>query len=171
MSPTLTRVSAPADTGSVLLSPDDVSGSPSEAWAQCHRRLRELLRQPWVRLVVVTVGPPGAGKTTWARALLESKPTGLVVFDACWTQMGRRRGLARQIARAGKRSVLVRVVTPLAVCRARNAQRTPDRRVQDAAVVRCWTRLRQHPPRRSEGWGRVVRVSGELGFDEQPPLT
>ena len=150
----------------MLLAPDDrlppgperwTRATVSEAWQHERRRLRAALADPANRQFVCLVGVPGSGKSTWAR---DHEQPGMVIFDACWTDPGKRRGLAQQIRAAGKIPIAVWLRTPLAVCRERNAARPPDRRVPDVALLRAAIALRDHPPTVAEGWAVVLEVDG-----------
>lgn len=152
----------------MILSPDDrLPHGPArwsrealaEAWASCRRDLRDALQDPEVLTVAVLVGVPASGKSTWSREH-DGEP-GLVIFDACWANRGRRRGIAHQIRRAGKTAVAVWVQCPLDVCRERNAARPPETRVPDVALARAWVSLRHEPPVMAEGWSRVLVQDGQ----------
>lgn len=150
----------------MLLAPDDLlpvgparwtRETVSEAWQHERRRLREALADTAVRQVVCLVGVPGSGKSTWA---LDHDQLGMVIFDACWAEAGKRRALAAQIRAAGKLPIAVWLRTPLAVCRERNAARPPERRVPDVALLRACVALRDKPPTVAEGWAVVLEVDG-----------
>jgi len=162
----------------VILAPDDLLPSGparwtreavGEAWATCRRALRAALADPTIETVVCLAGAPASGKSTWTR---DHDEPGLVVFDACWAEPGRRRALAQQIRQAGKVAIAVWVVTPLEVCRERNAARPPDRHVPDGALTRSWLALRECPPSLAEGWSRVLVQDGtapRVHDDALPP--
>ncbi len=159
----------------MLLAPDDLlppgperwtRATVSEAWQACRRALRAALLDPANRQFVCLVGVPGSGKSTWAR---DHEQPGLVVFDACWAEPGKRRALAQQIRAAGKVPVAVWLRTPLAVCRERNAARPPERRVPDVALLRAAVALRDQPPTVAEGWVQVL--DADVPPMPQPPRT
>lgn len=138
-----------------------------QAWAECRRQLRAALQDTAIRTVAVMVGVPGSGKSAWAR---EHDQPGLVIFDACWTRVGHRAAMARQIRKAGRAAVAVLVRCPLDVCRDRNAQRPTGRRVPDVALTRAWLALRERPPTLAEGWSRVLVQDGQaLRLDAATP--
>ncbi len=132
---------------------DDVA----EAWAECARRLRAALLDPAVLVVGPMVGAPGSGKTTWSDRV---ERDGWVLHDAVWANPRRRAKLAARIRRAGKRPVAVHVVTPLALCLARNDARPPWRRVPEATLRRDALQIRLWPPSWREGWDAVEVVDG-----------
>lgn len=151
----------------MILAPDDLiptdprlrtTKAVGEAWANCRRELKVQLELAEVTTVAVLVGIPGAGKSRWCA---EHDHPGLVIFDACWANRGKRKALAVQIRRAGKVAVAVWVRTPLAVCRERNERRPPGRRVPVAALARAWVALHVEPPVLAEGWSRVLVQDGQ----------
>jgi tRNA uridine 5-carbamoylmethylation protein Kti12 len=129
----------------------------AEAWASCRRELRSALADPSTTEVVVMVGTPGAGKTTWSDA---HDGPGVVVFDAVWANQARRRALALQIRAAGKLAVCVWVRTPLDECLRRQALRPVWRQVPGAVCHRAALALHTHPPNMGEGWSRLLLVDG-----------
>lgn len=129
-----------------------------EAFAEAARQLRAHLADPAVRTVIVLVGIPGAGKTTWCAAQPPDDST--VVYDVVNADPKRRAALARRISAAGKVPVAVHLVTPLSLALVRNAERPPWRRVPEAFVRQAAIKLRRDPPKLAEGWARVDVVIG-----------
>lgn len=130
----------------------------AEAWAESHRQLRAALADPQVSQVMVMIGCPGCGKSTWARSIPDDPS--VVAFDAVHSDPGRRASLVRRIRDAGREAVAVVVSTPLAVAIARNARRLPNVRVPEAALRKAWGQLQAWPVRWEEGWSDVIRVAG-----------
>jgi predicted kinase len=124
-----------------------------QAWDKARAHLRAVL--PDAKRLVLMVGVPGAGKSTWLAAHGEQ---GAVYFDA--TLCGdRARAEFVTLARSmGKPVEVVWLDTPLAVCLARNAARTPDRQVPEGEVRKMADKLSRFPPRAREGFTRVTRV-------------
>lgn len=125
-----------------------------QAWENARAELRVVLY--YADKLVLMVGVPGAGKSTWLAANGEQ---GAVYFDA--TLCGDRAraefvGLARSM---GKPVEVVWLDTPVAVCVARNAARTPDRQVPEETVRGMADRLSRFPPHVREGFARVTRVT------------
>lgn len=134
----------------------------AEAFAACARALRdEVLPDPAVRSVLVLIGLPGAGKSTWVDSQAED-PT-RVVYDVVNADRVRRSALARRIVAAGKDAIAVVVDTPIARCLARQLERPIWRRVPDGVIRRYAITLRREPPELAEGWTQIVRVSGVAG--------
>jgi predicted kinase len=132
----------------------------ADAWATCRRALKAALVDPAVHTVVVMVGTPGSGKTTWSDA---HDAEGVVVFDAVWAHPGRRAAMARQIRAASRRAVAVWVRTPLPEALARNAARPVWRRVPQSFCLRAAAALHAQPPHVREGWNEVQVVDGSGG--------
>lgn len=129
-----------------------------EAWAEANRRLRAALADPAVLEVWVTVGCPGSGKSRW----LADQPdtAGVVAFDAVHSTPARRRSIAKRIRDAGKLPIAVVVTVPLALAVARNAERSPERRVPEAVLRASWGELLSWPVQIDEGWSDVWWVAG-----------
>lgn len=129
-----------------------------EAWAEANRKLRAELASQTTTDVLVMVGCPGSGKSTWLG--WQPDTAELVAFDAVFADQARRAGIARRIADAGKRPIAVVVKSPLSLAIARNAARPPARRVPEAFLRRTWGQLLCFPVMEREGWAEIWRVPG-----------
>jgi predicted kinase len=126
------------------------------AWDECFRRLEAVLQSRPVRKLILLVGIPGSGKSTYARAHDEDD---VVVFDGYFGNPGRR---ARALGIANTHNVPVEGIwidTPFERCVAQNAPRPPDRRVPVEAMQEMYDEVLRHPPTLAEGFVRVERVS------------
>ena len=142
----------------LLLHPDGrYEWSPDRAyraWMASMRTLAEVL--PRCTHLVVMVGLPGAGKTTWLTAQAAEMDTSIVYFDATLTRRMDRAPLLQAALRAERPVDAVWHDTPVAVCRARNALRSLERRVPDAAFDAMVRRITA--PAIGEGFRMVTRV-------------
>ncbi|MFD2838398.1 AAA family ATPase [Azotobacter vinelandii] len=110
----------------------------------------------------VLVGPQGAGKTTWARALLARLPDA-IVFDAILVKRTERAPLLRAARKHGARTTAVLFETTLEACIARNAGRPSDQVVPERAIRNVHAALER--PSLEEGFGELVVVAGQEGHD------
>ena len=123
------------------------------AWEIARAELRESL--PGADRLVLMVGIPGAGKSEWIRG--NARP-GVVYFDATLTG-DRARAEFVNLAGSMKKPVdVVWIDTPTRVCLKRNADRSPDRRVPDADILKMADKLRRFPPSYREGFSSITRV-------------
>ena len=131
-------------------SPDRAYG----AWMSSMAALAEVL--PRCTHLVVMVGIPGAGKTTWLLGQTADHLDSVVYFDATLTRRADRAPLIAAARRADRPIDAVWFDTPVEVCRVRNAARSLERRVPDAAfdaMARRWS-----APTTGEGFRTVTRV-------------
>jgi predicted kinase len=124
-----------------------------EAWDKARARLREVL--PTARKLVLMVGLPCSGKSTW---LTRHAEQGVAYFDATLCGARARAELVEVARSMGKPVEVVWLDTPLAVCLARNEARSPDRRVPEDKVEHMHNVLLHNLPRRREGFMWVTRV-------------
>jgi hypothetical protein len=93
----------------------------------------EALKNPAYKKVVLTIGLPRAGKSSWIR---EHNDRGTLFFDSTLTTPEKRAPLIEAARKAGKSVEIVVVDTPLEICLARSAA-SSDREIPDA-----WIRAR-----------------------------
>ncbi|ACO80613.1 hypothetical protein AvCA_44960 [Azotobacter vinelandii CA] len=133
------------------------------AWQQCHAALEKALATAsGEKHLFVLVGPQGAGKTTWARALLARLPDA-IVFDAILVKRTERAPLLRAARKHGARTTAVLFETTLEACIARNAGRPSDQVVPERAIRNVHAALER--PSLEEGFGELVVVAGQEGHD------
>lgn len=129
------------------------------AWDESYRRLEALLGSGDYRRLVLLIGPPGCGKSTYAA---EHDGPDVVLFDGLFALPERR---ARALALAARHGVPVEAVwvrTDLAVCLERNGRRSPDRRVPEEAVRQAHQVLEETPPTCAEGFVAVRVIEANL---------
>jgi predicted kinase len=133
------------------------SWSPSnvkKAWRTAERLFREALFEsnPKPERVVLLMGIPAAGKTTW---ISHNEMPNRVYFDATLDSPGKRRPWIRLAEQAGVKCELVYVQTPLEVCLERNIRRSKERRVPDETMRRMAKNMADSPPSVREGFTAV----------------
>jgi predicted kinase len=125
------------------------------AWAGAFEEFDAALATRRFRRVLLLVGLPGAGKSTYAA---DQDAPDLLLFDGTFVNPARR-ATAIAIARAGSIPLgAVWLDTPWPTCLARNEQRPPDRRVPLAAMVSMHRNLLANPPTVAEGLCAVLRL-------------
>lgn len=130
--------------------------TPTRVYAAWMASMRELAAAlPGAESLVLLVGLPGAGKSTWLQAnAVEDR----VYFDATLTRRADRRVLVKAAQAADRPVAVVWIDTPLDVCLLRNAERPEGRRVPDEVFVRMRQALSSTPPTLQEGFREVLRV-------------
>ena len=118
-----------------------------DAWAQAQREYIAAL--PLISNVVLLMGIPAAGKTTWLNS--NAQPD-TVYFDATFDLAWKRKPYITAAHEAQRPVTVVWLDTLLATCLARNALRTPDRRVPDHILTAQAAKLKSAPPSESEGF-------------------
>jgi len=135
-------------TGEYVWSPERAV----QAWGKATNRLKQVLQDPKTTKVVMMVGIPASGKSTWIRSNLEP---GAIYFDATFTNHHSRSPIIAIAKRAGKLVEAVVMATPIRVCLDRNDCRSRDRKIPHESVQRMVKQLAEDPPKKIEGFDRI----------------
>jgi predicted kinase len=108
---------------------------------------------PRFREMVLLCGLPGAGKSTWLSKFQDPE---VLYVDNTFATKDARQAYIALAQRAGKPIKLVWLQTPMEVCLARNALRTPDRQVPQEAYEKMQAALTECPPSIEEGFQDVI---------------
>lgn len=154
--------------GHVVISPDQHLIDPDtglyqwtvdrvqSAWEMSRAELDDALATGGVSKVVLMVGIPASGKTTWLEQNAES---GVVYFDATFKNARARRPILDIVGRYGVPVEAVVMATPLNEALRRNRTRPPDRRVPEEFIRSQYETLTEGGmPTRREGFRRVTLV-------------
>lgn len=129
------------------------------AWVNSMKELETAL-QNGADTIVLTIGIPGAGKTTYIKDSSEAKSCNVVVFDATFVDCRARKPLIEAAKRFGAKIIGIRFETPIETCIARNNARPSDRRVPEPTMINMATRLANEPPSLVEGFDAVRIILG-----------
>lgn len=134
-------------------------GPTGEEWRAAYRELARWLTRPVCRRVLVVMGPPGAGKSSW---IARQRDQHAICFEAAGSfgDPAVRGALARRIELNGRAAVAVVLGTQRWVC----ARRKPDLR---AAITEAHRAYAAHPVAYSEGWSLIHTV--EHGYAHESP--
>ena len=133
----------------------------TQAWKRSYAAFdAALLDATEATTVYVLIGPQGAGKSTWARNLVETDNNALV-FDAILVKKSEREPLLRAAMGYRVSRIAVWFRTPLETCLARNAARPTDEVVPERAVRNVHAAV--EPPTVAEGFHSIIEV-----FPESP---
>lgn len=128
----------------------------ARAWTQSYRALDDALRRATEGTTLyVLVGPQGAGKSTWARKLIQNDAQA-IVFDAIVVKESEREPILRAASAHQISRIAVWFRTPLATCLARNAARPNDEVVPERAVRNVHAAV--EPPTTDEGFHSIIEV-------------
>jgi predicted kinase len=124
------------------------------AWARAFADLEKALATGRIRRVILLLGIPGSGKSTWADA---HDGDDVVIFDGFFGYR-ERRTRALEIGAAAKVPVeVVWLEADWDTCVARNARRPEDRRVPEETMAQMRRLLEEDPPTVAEGFTAVRR--------------
>jgi predicted double-glycine peptidase len=127
------------------------------AWGRARVTLRRALKDPKISRVVLMIGVPASGKSTWLRS---NHQPDTVYFDATFTSQRARAPIIEIAKQAGKKVDAVLMTTPINVCIDRNQCRTPDRQVPEHVIESMATRLIGDLPTKAEGFTDIIHASG-----------
>lgn len=126
------------------------------AWEQCYRRLEELLQSGDYRRLILLIGVPGSGKSTWAG---RHDTADVILFDGVFAQPVRRKEALAMAARYGVQVEAICLDTDLAECLLRNSRRSPDRKVPEETIRQMHESLHANFPSCAEGFVNIHRVA------------
>lgn len=126
------------------------------AWNKAYAKLRQVLKTGKYKKLVLMVGIPASGKSTW---LKHNHEKDAAYFDATFTSRTARQPVIEIGQEAGVKIEAVITDTPVNVCVDRNKCRSSDRRVPDDVIERMATTLIGDLPTKQEGFDsiRVVK--------------
>ena len=128
----------------------------AEAWKRSYQAFdAALLHATEATTLYVLVGPQGAGKSTWARNLVENDDRA-IVFDAILVKESEREPLLRAASAYPVSRIAVWFRTPLETCLARNAARPTDEVVPERGVRNVHAAM--EPPTMAEGFHSIIEV-------------
>ena len=128
----------------------------ARAWELSYEALGDaLVRATGETTLYVLVGPQGAGKSTWARAFIQSDPRA-IVFDAILVKKSERAIIIRAASAYAISIIAVWFRTPLDMCLARNAVRPFDEVVPERGIRNVHAAI--EPPTTDEGFNSVIEV-------------
>ena len=127
-----------------------------EAWASANAKLKGLLASGKYDQLVLMVGVPASGKSTWLKS---HQVSSAIYFDATFTSARIRKLYIDMAKEAGMSVVAVFMQTPLAVCLDRNSCRTVDRRVPEDTMTNMSITLAGDPPTMAEGFDDIIMVN------------
>jgi predicted kinase len=139
------------DQGNYLWSRDRVG----RAWAKVTYEAPYLLWTKFYKRLVLMVGLPASGKSTWLEAH-DEKDT--LFVDATFVDASQRKPFVKMAQKYGIPVDVVVMDTPFEVVLSRNALRPPNRKPDPATLEEWCQRLLKSPPSQEEGFRQVLVV-------------
>lgn len=126
-----------------------------EAWDKSKKAARLALFDGAIKpdKLVLLMGAPASGKTTWLR---EHEDERCLYIDATFDLPWKRAPWIEMAQEAGVPVTLVYFQTPLDVCLERNALRSEDRMVPSEVVRAMFQKMASSPPTLEEGFVRIL---------------
>lgn len=129
-----------------------------EAWRKTYRAYDVALKYGRFKKVVLLVGIPASGKSTWLRTHEEPDT---IYIDATFTSVQSRYPYVMLAEERGIPIEAVVMDTPIAVCMSRNQCRPVNRRVPVDVVTHMAATLKTQMPTTQEGFSKVIHVTGD----------
>lgn len=129
----------------------------NQAWEMMYLQLEAAIQDRRYQRLVLMVGLPGAGKSTW---LSHNQDPYTIYVDATFTLRCHRVYLIKKASI--RPDLVVEAVfmdTPIHECLRRNDTRSPDRKVPEARIGQMGQQLLAEPPDIREGFFQVIRVT------------
>ncbi|MES2436507.1 MAG: AAA family ATPase [Patescibacteria group bacterium] len=123
------------------------------AWEKCFTVLEQEATSGKFKKIVMLIGIPGAGKSTYTKAH-DSEST--IIFDGVFVNPKERERAITIAHSTGLPIEGVWLNTPLEICLERNAQRTDDRKVREDHVTMMYENLQKNKPRLEEGYTTFI---------------
>lgn len=139
------------DDGEYVWTPE----SARESWDRTYSEVSRALAKPEYRKLVLLVGIPASGKSTWLKSHAEN---GTVYIDATFARPYFRKPYIQLAHTLGKEVWAVVSTTPIHTCLSRNECRTPDRKVPVEKILEMSVDIANEPPSYAEGFTKVVKV-------------
>jgi len=126
------------------------------AWSQCYGQLKSALASGKYKLLMMLIGIPASGKSTYASA---NDRADIIIFDGTFVDATRRARVTSAARSAGVPVIAVWLDTNFQKCVERNQQRPVDRRVPVESMNVMLHRLNASPPQIEEGFEKIYRIS------------
>lgn len=125
------------------------------AWERVDRELEVALQSPEYRALILMVGVPGSGKSTWLETHHDPRA---VYLDATMTRREVRTKYVTMAQAVQKPVAAVVLMTDFLVCLQRNGVREASRQVPWETMDRFQRQLKQEPVLREEGFSHIEVV-------------